>query len=109
MITKVARSRLVGGETASVTVGPLAGYETALRAYLADAGYAAGHASDVVAAMARLSEWMDATRVSVGDLTPLAVAGFVAARRKRVSEIMARRGVSVVVALRREVGAMPQV
>jgi site-specific recombinase XerD len=108
MIARVARGRVESGDTAVVTVGPLAGYETALRLHLASAGYSAGYVCATVAAMARLSEWMDASGVTVEDLTPQSVAGFLDARRQRVSGVIARRGVSAVLAFLREVGAMPK-
>lgn len=106
MITNGGRRRDDGGMR--TVVGPLAAHEAALRVYLVDAGYAAGHTCQTVAAMARLSEWMDASSLTAEDLTLQAVVGFLAARRQRVSEVVARRGVSVVLAFLGEIGALPQ-
>lgn len=109
MITNGTRTHGRGGKTSMVTVGPLTAFEVGLRAYLAGAGYSAGSTHDALAAMARLSEWMDAASVTVGDLTPRAVVEFLAARRRRVCDAVARRGVAAVLAFLREVGAAPGV
>jgi site-specific recombinase XerD len=56
--------------------------------------------------MAALSKWMDSAGRTASDLTSLVVSEFLAARRQRVGEKMARRGLPVVLAFLRGVGVV---
>jgi integrase/recombinase XerD len=98
------RSDPVGG----VVAGPLAPYEAALRADLAQAGYAASSITDAVRAMARLSGWLHATCLTPGELTPIALEEFLAVRREhsRVAAV-AWRGLGPVLGLLRGRGVVP--
>lgn len=98
------RADPVGG----VVAGPLASYEAALRAELAQAGYAASSITDAVRAMARLSGWLHAVGLTPGELTPVALEEFLAVRRQhsRVAAV-ARRGLGPVLRLLRGRGVVP--
>jgi hypothetical protein len=89
--------------------GPLALFESALRSQLADEGYAARSVCDAVHAMARLSGWMQVLDLTAADLTPKTVEVFVAARRRRRGEAMARRGLGPVLRVLRACGVSPGV
>ena len=54
----------------------MAPYEVALRAQLAQVGYAESSVRDVVRAMARLSGWLVGTERTAADLTPLVLGEF---------------------------------
>src|SRR6266700_2591632 len=72
--------------------GPLAVHEAALYAELVRRGYAASSVCDALRTARWLSSWMEHQRLSVAELTPLAVDGFLAARREVCrSEPAARR------------------
>jgi integrase/recombinase XerD len=89
--------------------GPLAGYEPALRAELAEMGYASATVRDVVAAMRRLSAWMARRRVAAANLTPSRVEEFLAARRRVTSlELVARRGLGPLLRFLRGRGLIPR-
>ena len=80
-----------------VVVGPLMPFEPALLSYLADGGYTARSVVEATRAMARLSGWMEATQRTTAELTPRAVAVFLAARRRRCgSEAMTRLSLATV-------------
>lgn len=97
------------GPVAAVMAGPLALFESALRSQLADEGYAARSVCDAVHAMARLSGWMQVLDLTAADLTPKTVEVFVAARRRRRGEAMARRGLGPVLRVLRACGVSPGV
>ncbi len=98
------RSDPVGG----VVAGPLAPYEAALRAELAQAGYAASSVADALRAMARLSGWLHATGLTPGELTPVVVEEFLDVRRQHSRvEAVARRGLGPVLRLLRRRGVVP--
>ncbi len=98
------RSDPVGGGVA----GPLAPYEVALRADLAQAGYAASSVADAVRAMARLSGWLQATGLTPDGLTPVAVEEFLAVRRQHSQvEAVARRGLGPVLRFLRRRDVVP--
>jgi len=92
-----------------VGVGPLMSFEASLLSYLADAGYTARSVVEAVQAMARLSGWMEATQRTTAELTPRAVAMFLAARRRRCrSEAMTRRGLGAVLRFLYDRGVVPR-
>jgi integrase/recombinase XerD len=95
------------GPVAAVMTGPLALFESALRSQLADEGYVARSVSDAVHAMARLSGWMKVLDLTAAELTPRTVEVFVAARRRRCGEAMARRGLGPVLRVLRACGVAP--
>jgi len=91
-----------------VVVGPLMPFEPALLSYLADGGYTARSVVEATRAMARLSGWMEATQRTTAELTPRAVAVFLAARRRRCgSEAMTRRGLGAVLRFLHDRGVVP--
>jgi len=101
------RDGVVTGVRVTVT-GPLAQYESALRAELARWGYAPSSVRDVVAMMARLSRWMDERGVTGTALTPQAVGEFVAVRRQMTrTDSVARRGLSPLVRFLHGHGVIP--
>ena len=61
--------------------GVLAAYAEGLRARLLAQGYTEGSAARLVHLMAHLSRWMDGVGLSPGELTPLVLEQFMAARR----------------------------
>ena len=96
------------GPAPRVVTGPLAGYESALRAELTRVGYAPATVRDIIAAMVRLSGWMQRRRMAAADLGPAAVREFLVMRRKatRVEQV-ARRGLGPLLRFLRGRGVIP--
>jgi integrase/recombinase XerD len=91
-----------------VVTGPLAGYESALRAELTRVGYAPATVRDIIAAMVRVSGWMQRRRMAAADLGPAAVLEFLVMRRRatRVEQV-ARRGLGPLLRFLRGRGVIP--
>jgi site-specific recombinase XerD len=88
--------------------GPLAPYESVVRAELARTGYAASSVREAAGSMARLSGWMAGQGLAVDALTPQAVEEFLAARRRRCRvEGVARRWVGAVLRVLRDLDVVP--
>lgn len=98
-----------GGSVRLTVTGPMAPYETALRAELTRVGYAPVSVTDIVRAMARLSDWMHQHGIAPARLTPRAVEDFLALRREVTSaEGVARRGLGPLLRFLRGCGAIPR-
>jgi len=88
--------------------GPLASYESPLRAELARLGYAASSVREALRTLARLSGWMAQQDLAAADLTSGAVEAFVATRRAVCrSEPVARRSLGAVLRVLRGDGLVP--
>lgn len=75
--------------------GPLASFTDDFAVWLADVGYTPGSAAQVLRRMARLSEWIEAKQVGVGELNPLVVEAFLADRHARGRSVAVRGGAFV--------------
>ncbi len=96
------------GPASAVMTGPLAVHEATLYAELVRRGYAASSVCDALRTARWLSSWMEHQRLSVAELTPLAVDGFLAARREVCrSEKAARCGLGAVLRVLRSIGVVP--
>jgi integrase/recombinase XerD len=99
----------MGGSVHLTVTGPLASYESALRAELTRVGYAPVSVTGVVRAMARLSDWMHHRGIAPAGLTPRAVEEFLTVRREVTSaEGVARRGLGPMLRFLRGCGAIPR-
>jgi hypothetical protein len=88
--------------------GPLAEHERALRVELMRLDYAASTIKDVVAAMRRVSVWMQAHRLTATELTPEQVEVFLAGRHTRCTNpAVARRGLAPALAFLRDHDLVP--
>jgi hypothetical protein len=96
------------GPVPLVMTGPLAPYESLLRAELAARGYATASVTDAVRMMRRLSTWMERRELTSVELTPSRVADVLAFRRAMCqSEPVARRSLGAVIRVLRNAGIVP--
>jgi integrase/recombinase XerD len=103
----VARESRRGPVPVTMT-GPLAEHEQALRVELMRLDYAASTVKDVVAAMRRVSVWMQARRLTAAELTPEQVKIFLVGRQARCTNpAVARRGLAPALAFLRDHDVVP--